>query len=465
MARTSKTKIGGESGEQGDRMIRAAASGAEAVSQAHSQLMAQGRYGSEQTMQTAKFAADSINQHQDRETQKQQFDSRMEQDASQFSQKMAQDESQFSRGLEQRESETELEAAKAGFEKGGGEQEPAGDRQAKLEAEMQKGQSQPKLGPLDPESQQRLSDTSKQPLEMDGQGRWRPTQERKELQARQQKREDFQADTERMRAHAYEQQVATSAQKALLAGDMKAYEEHAQILANVPNDRQKQYDRLVKGEVTVSDWADLAKEAADNPEPGLAADIAAKNFSPRVAAFVRAQVGLGALKAIVGSMGDTTKLKVDWTNPVMVQFQQMVQVDAMFMRANQALGQLGFIQSTDDKMRFLNVMAAAKVAAGMGRAPKGKASGGMGPATSPDQQGGGGGMAPTPMGPAHSTPPESRQGGIDAVRDARAGGASPQDALRAGQAADPTASGSYRHKPQQPQMRGRPDASYPGGPR
>jgi hypothetical protein len=446
MARTSKTKIG-DSGESSDRMMRAAASGAEAVSQARGQLLGQYREGAENARNLSQTASSLVQQHEDRQTQKEQFASKMELESAQ----MAQQESQFSRGLQQRESETELEAAKSGFEPNqGGQDEGAqggamagaqagaegGARAAQLEAEMAKGQGQPKIGALEPDAQQRLSETTKQPLEMDSQGRWRPTAERKSAQERAQKREDFQAETERIRARAYEQQVSVAAQKALMAGDMEAYEEHAQILANVPNDRQKQYDRLMTGKVSESDWSDIAKEAADNPEPGLAEDIKAQNFSPRVQAFMRTQVGKGSLKAIVGSLGDTTKLKIDWTNPVMVQFQQMVQTDAGFMRANPALGQLGFIQSTDDKMRFLNVMAAAKIMTGMGRAPRGKASGGMVPAT----EGGGGasaGGAPAELPPG-STQVPGRSEGAAAVRGARAGGASPQEALRAGQRVSPT---------------------------
>lgn len=418
MARTSKTKIG-DSGESNDRMMRAASSGAEAVQAAHNQLLAQGRAGAEQTMQTAQFAAGQVGQHMDRQQQ----------------------ESQFSRGLAQRESETELEAAKAGFEKDGG-------RAAQLEAEMQKGEGQPKLGALDPKSQQRLSEQTEQGLEMDAHGKWRPTQERKDAQARAQKREDFQADTERIRALAYRDQVGVAAQKALAAGDKDAYEENVARLVATPNDMQKRFDRMMKNEVHSTDWSELGQLAKGSEEmdPTLQADIKAQQFTPRVAAFVRAQVQKDALQSIVLSKGSTNKLDVDWTAPQMRAFQQEVASINDFMRSNPALGQLAFIKSTEDKMRFLNVLAASKVLMGMTQPPS--PSGGMMPAT----QAPSGGGAPAPGGgpelPPGSTQVPGRAEGAAAVRGARAGGASPSEALQQGQQVAPT--GRFGEQSQRP---------------
>jgi hypothetical protein len=386
MSRTSKTKIGGE-GESNDRMMRAASSGAEAVSQAHSQLLNQHRAGAEQATRSAAMVGQIEGQELDRDQQ-----------ATQFNQKMAQDESQFSRGLEQQKSATNLAGAKEGYEPANAEN-ASDEQKAGAEAEARQEQGQPAMGPLDPESQQRLQDATKQKLEMDGQGRWRPTQERKDEQARQQTRNDYKADTERMRAIAYKEQVATSAQKALRSGDTKAYDEHATQLANYPNDRQKQYDRMMKQDMNNNDWSELAKYA---DEPSVAADIKAKQFTPRVAQAMRALVGKESMEAIVGSMGDTSKLKVDWTNPVMQQFQQMVQAENQFLRANPSFGAFADIKSTEDKMRFLNVMAAAKVYGGMASAPN--PSGGMTPATTPQGQPGGGMQQPASAPLQHSQP-------------------------------------------------------------
>jgi hypothetical protein len=421
MARTSKTKIGAE-GESNDRMMRAASSGAEAVAQAHSQLLGQYRSGADQANQTAQVVGNQLNQHLDREQQGEQFGA-----------KMAQDESQFARGLEQRQSETELEGAKAGFE--------PNSREAQLEQEMQKGQGQPKIGPLDPESQERLTEQGSKKLEQDGtSGRWRPTEERTNNLERTQKREDFQADTERIRAMAYRDQVGVAAQKALAAGDKETYDAKAKELAAIPNGMQKRYDRLMKGDVNSNDWGELSQLARGGPDsdPTLMNDLKAQQFTPRVAAFVRAQVQKDALESIVLSKGNTSNLEIDWTAPKMREFQQQVTSLNDFMRSNPALGQLAFIRGTEDKMRFLNTMAASQVLLGLSRAPS--PSGGMAPATQGAPPGGGAPGGQQPMGPAHSTPAPGHQQGVDAVRGARASGATPQQALEAGQQAHHTQS-------------------------
>lgn len=386
MARTSKTVIGGGEGEQGDRMMRAASSGAEAVAQAHGQLLGQYRAGAEQANQTAQVGNQIVGQGLERNQQ-----------SEQFNQKMAEDKRQFDITAGQREDATQLEGAKAGFEKGG--KEGGDDRSAKLEAEMQKGEGQGQVGPLDPESQQRLNkQVGEQGVEMDAHGKWRPTAERTADKERIQKREDFQADTERMRALAYRDQVGVQAQKALAAGDKKTYEEKAKQLAQTPNDMQKRYDRMMKNDVNSNDWSDLSDLAkgSEQMDPTLQNDIKAQQFTPRVAAFVRAQVQKDSLMSVVLSKGDTSKLDVDWTAPKMREFQTEVNSINDFMRTNPALGQLAFIRSTEDKMRFLNVLAASKVLMGMTQTPS--PSGGMMPATQAPQ-----GAAPSagdvPQGP------------------------------------------------------------------
>lgn len=410
MARTSKTKIG-DSGESNDRMMRAASSGAAAVQQAHSELINSYQSGAQQANQNAQVANQVVGQGVERNQQQQQFE----------------------RTAQQRDEATNLEAAKAGFEK-----EPASDRQSRLESEMRQGAGQPQIGPLQPEDQQRLSDQASKKMEMEPSGRWRPTAEHAAEKEREQKREDFKADTERMRAISYRDQVGVSAQKALAAGDKAAYDEHTKELAATPNKMQKRYDKLMKGDVNSNDWSELTDMARGGPDsdPTLMADLKANSFTPRVAAFVRAQVQKDALTSVVLSKGSTKHLDIDWTAPKMREFTTQVANLNDFMRSNPALGQLAFIKDTGDKMRFLNVMAASQVLLGMTQAPS--PSGGMMPATAP---GGGGGAPPgsPEMGPpAGSTQVPGRAAGAAAVQNARAGGASPSDALRAGQQANPT---------------------------
>lgn len=409
MARTSKTVIGGGEGRQSERMMAAADSGNAARQRAHAQLMATEQNVQQQTAQMGGMVLGA------------------EQQAAQ----MEQQESQFSRQLDQRKSETELDAAKAGFE--------PNSREAKLQAEMDQGSQQGTLGPLDPESQQRLRDQTQQPMEMDRSGRWRPTKERTEQLERQQKREDFQADTERIRALAYKEQVGVSAQRAYAKGDMPAFEEAAKQSASYANSTQQLYDRVKKGEIDDSDWGGLEKAAAGSEavDPSLMQAIKARDFSsPRIQQFLRAQVQKDAIESIART-GSDEFLKIDWTLPKMREFLEARNAINDFNRANPALSQTAMITSTQDKMRFINMTAAWQVYMGMTRAPS--PTGGMLPATQapgqPQAQPGGGQQ---PMVPPGGTQVPLRDEGAQAVRDARAGGASPSEALQAGQRRNPT---------------------------
>lgn len=412
MARTSKTVIGGGEGRQADRMLAAADSGNAARQRAHAQLMATEQGVQQQTMQGAGMVLGAEQQARQEQIQQQQFD----------------------RTASQRDDALDLEAAKSGFERGGD------DRSAQLEAEMERGQGQPKLGPLDSESQQRLSDQGKQPMEMDSSGRWRPTKERTENMAREQRREDFKADTERVRALAYREQVGVSAQRAYAKGDMEQYEADAKKAASFANSSQQLYDRIKKGEIEDDDWAGLESEAmgSEQADPSLMQALKSRDIaSPRVQQFLRAKVQFDALSSIA-STGSDEFLKVDWTMPKMREFLAARNAINDFNRANPALSQTALIRNTQDKMRFINMTAAFQVMMGMTRAPS--PTGGMMPATqAPGQpqapQAGG----EEPMVPPGGTQVPLRDEGAQAVRDARAGGASPSEALQAGQRRNPTA--------------------------
>lgn len=415
MARTSKTKIGGGEGEQSDRMIRAAASGAEARSQAHGQLLNQYRAGADQANQTAQIAGQVIGQGEDR----------------------AQQASQFDRSMRQRESETDLDAAKAGFERGG--QEPQDSRAAKLEAEMQKGEGQPKIGALDSESQDRLKSQTEQGLEMDSHGRWRPTAERKSMQERTQRREDFQADTERIRAMAYKDQIGLQAQKAYAAGDMEGYDEKAKESASYANSSQKLYDRIKNGEINDEDWSAIEKTAkgSEDADPSLMEAIKGRDSGDRLLAHLRSRIQHDAITSIMRTGGAEEFLKIDWTMPKMREFIDTRNAINDFNRANPALSQTAMIRNTQDKMRFVNMTAAWQVYMGMGVTPS--PSGGMAPATAAPGQEGGQPGAQEQLVPPGGTQVPGREAGTNAVRDARSGGASPGQSLQVGQNQDPTA--------------------------
>lgn len=402
--------------------MRAASSGSEAVSQAHGQLMGQYRAGAENANQMAQIAGGAASKAAE----------------------MTQQEAHFSRGLEQRQSETNLEAAKAGFEpdtpKG------KGGRAEQLDAEMEKGQQQPgQIGPIDPESQKRLSDTTKEPLEMDGQGRWRPTAERKANTERTQKREDFQADTDRIKAITYRDQVGVSAQKAFIADDMEAFEENAKLESSHANDRQNQFDRLVKNGADVHDWDSLSKMTAELSafEPTAAADIAAKKFTPRLAASIKAMIGKEALSAIART-GTTKFLDIDMTNPKMIEFSNWREQISLYYAANPAMVP-SFVNSTQRKMFYINQQAAAQVLMGISQAPRGQGSGDSIPAMDPNAPPGeGAGPAAPPL--QHSQQDPRKQKAVEAIQGTRIGGGGSQEALQRGQQVDPT---GYRDQPGQ----------------
>ena len=411
MARTSKTVIGGGEGEQGERMMKAAAIGAEAQARGHRELMEQGRASQEQTLKAAGLAADVIGAGEQRKTQREQFDKEMK----------------F------REKGLDLEGAKAGYEfdegtppegpqgtaqarslpegerpfpQQGEEAGAPGSRSAQLEAEMQKGAQQGSLGPIGEQEQQNLQDQGGKKMEMDHRGRWRMTPEAAAAQQREAKRKDFEADTDRMRAFSYRQQTAQAAAKAQMEGDTKLYDEKAKELAGTANDRQKQFDRLMKSEnVSSEDWNDLAASAAEigGMDASLANDIQAKNFSDRVKQHLRARIGYDALSSIVDSQGSTKFLDIDQTNPQWQAFEQQRKEINMEMMGNQALSAMSSVRNTREKMDFLNVMAAGRVLMGMARTPAGK-----GPGMPPATQGPGEPGAPEEQ-PAAAPFPPSRQ--------------------------------------------------------
>lgn len=315
-------------GEQADRELRAAASGSEAVARAHAGVMNQYQAGAQQAQQLGDFAARTVGQGEQLKLQNDQLD---------------------------------LEAAEKGFERGGGSA-----REQALQQEMDRGAGQPAIGPLETESQNRLRMQGEKPLEMDG-GTWRPTAERRA----EMKRKNFEADTERIRAEAYRDQVAAQHAKADAAGDEKAADELAAELAGPANSGVKRFDRMMKGDVQDSDWADLADEAKGSEEvdPSLMQDISSKNFSPRVQQFARAQISVDAIKSIART-GTTDKLKVDWTAPQMRAFTEQVHhFNSLAKTMGPGFAQVFGINSVKSKMKLVNKLAANAVMAGMHTAP------------------------------------------------------------------------------------------------
>lgn len=423
MARTSKTVIGKGSGEQSDRMMRAATSGQAAISDAQNRLQREQHFQQQQSAQTSRDVVGIFERGSQKKEQTRQFDVQS---------------GQKDRQLDQAQDRTDLSAAQSGFKRGG--ESPGGARADQLTEDMARGAEQTGgglIGPLEADMQKRLVEQGKKPMEMGSDGVWSPTKERQQEKATEQKTSAFKADTERIRAIAYRDQVGVSAQKALAAGDRESYKTLAKQLAQEPNDFQKRFDRLMKGDVRDHDWSDMAKAAtgSEGADPTLMADIKEKNFSPRVMAFARSQVAKSTLESIVLSKGSTADLEIDWTGPKMIQFGDIRQANNSYMASNPVMQQVAFIRSTEDKMRFLNVLSAAQVLAGQTQAP------GMPTPSTEAPPEAGGAMAPPPLieqseGTARPGAPGA---GAEAITAARQSGATPQESLQAGQTAQPTA--------------------------
>jgi hypothetical protein len=350
MARTSKTTLNqGKS----DEMVRASAQGQQSVDNARAGLNQQQQFGVQQTNRMAADVGGLMGQHQDRQQQ----------------------QGQFNRQMQQREDETDLDAAKSGFQRKGG------DRAARLQEEMERGAQQGGVGALDPESQQRLQQQGAKPLE-DAGGKWVPTDERKQDA----QRKNFEADTDRIKAESYADQIGLQVQRAALKGERETAAKLSKTLAQPVNQSVESFDRLLnaemgEGAVKDSDWTDLEAAAAGGPDadPTLMADLQARKFTPRVQQFARAQISREAVKYIART-GDTGNLKVDWTAPMMRQFtEQVQQMNLMAKAMGPEFSRFAGINSIEDKMAFLNQQAAMAVYMGMGMAPGGDPTGGMPP--------------------------------------------------------------------------------------
>ena len=300
---------------------------------------------------------------------------------------------QFGQQMDLQQDRLDLEGAKAGFERGGGD-----SRAQQLEQEMARGAEQTGVGPLDPESQDRLRGQTSQGLEHEG-GKWRSTQEAKEQRDTANKLNAFKADTERVRAETYRDQVGLQVQRAQAAGKREEARALAKPMADGINGDVKKFDRFMNGTPTENDWSDLAKYAGESNQldPTLIEEIKNRNWGPRTQQFLRSHISRESLK-FVARTGMTGGLEVDWTAPPMRSFaEQAWQTNAMAKSLGPEFSQIAQIKSVEDKMEFVNTHAAMTVLTGMDQAQAPDPTQGMpgslgGPAPE-------GGMAEPPMDP------------------------------------------------------------------
>jgi hypothetical protein len=336
MARTNKTQIG-SSGESNDRMMRAAESGAAAKQHAHDQYLAQQRHGSAQALQQGQAAASQYaegRQLQQRDTQ-----------------------------LDQGQQQIDLEAAKSGFQRQG-----AGtDRMAKLKQEMDQGGSlgAGQEGPPTPEQQRRAEQMGK-PIEQSGSA-FVPT----EQGMAEQRRKSFSADTDRMRAESYQQQVQQSLLKAQATNDQEAIKNIKTNLMKPMESDANMLSEFVNGKANDSTWEKLSKMVEGNPDQALQQEVQSRVAGPRVRDILNQKIASSALKYISTTDGDLPDSKVvDYTNPHMVKFTNEVrEVGAMISQMSQQTGgqftQFLGLKNLNDKIRFQNALAARSVLGGL----------------------------------------------------------------------------------------------------
>lgn len=358
MARTSKTKIGSH-GEQAERTTRAAAQGAEFASRAHGELLQQYRTGQQQAMQGAELVSGMDERRKARNEQSRQFDAEMAQRREFETGRQALDQQQI-----------DLRAAEQGYQRTGATGSPLLDqRMQKLQSEMDRGAGQPgaggqpEVGPPTPE-QQRRADQMGKGVEMPGAHQpFVPTAEGKAAQ----RMERFKADTQRMQAEAYREQVKGQLLKAQLQGDEEGAKNLKANLMKPINSDAKLLEDFASGKFNDKSWDSVEAMVADVPDPELRREVEQKVPGPRLRSFLSAKVAFGALNYIKDTGGDMPDAKVvDFTSPQMQQFTGAVKQTAdLIGQMGAEFGQFLGLRTLNDKIRFQNEMAAKMVLSGM----------------------------------------------------------------------------------------------------
>lgn len=389
MARTTKTKIG-EHDRQYDREIRAAAQGSAQRSRAQEQLTGQRTQGVQQGMQMGQMAAGMAESGERMERQ--------------------------DRSLDISQSRLNLEAARSGFvpegdpraaQMGGqpgaqpapGQMGPpasaAEQRAQQLDQEMDRG-AQQGVAQRDPEEQQRTAEQASQGVEFDGQT-WVPSQSRVDAQRTQQATDAYKAQTARIRAEAYRAQVASQYEKAQVRGDKEAMASLKDKLRSPIQSGVNRLNRMMEGKAKPGDWEQLRENAP--PDPELQADLEAKQMTPRVRQHIETKTALDSLR-FIASTGDIPSGElVDFSSPIMQAFTERANKAKGLLQSAPHWGQIADIKSYEEKVRFLNHLAARELLA----------TGGGGLGTQFQPQGALGGMPPSAGGMAGPGGPEQQQ--------------------------------------------------------
>lgn len=353
----------GDKARQSQLMMQAASSGHAAVQDARNQVLSQHRAGAQQADQRAGMVGSQLEQSAARQQQ----------------------QGQFEKNLEQRQSETDLEARKAGFE-------PNNDRLSKLDQEMQRGADQPSIGPLETDAQDRLRTQGAQPMEQDpGSGRWRPTAERQQQTKANQELGTYKAQTERVRALAYQQQTAANYNKAQLKGETEVADQNYKTLLKPINQQSELFNSFMNDKMTDGQWSKLELDAKDviGMDPSLGEAIkqvrsgnadapvgkSGTTAAQRVVQFMRGKMDAMAISH-VEMTGRFDGLDVDWTSPKMQTFKEMQNyASGLAASFGPEFSRFCAINSIASKNEFVNRQAAIYTKYGMDQVLKADTSG------------------------------------------------------------------------------------------
>ena len=362
--------------------LNAASSGAALKQRAHEGVQRQHQAGQAQAAQTAQFAASSVAQDRQLDTQE-------------AGQKERERSNQSRENLAKRGQDIQM--ADKGLES---EVDP---RQQKLEEDMRRGEEQ-----------------GSKPLEFAGE-RIVPGEERKQKGAREQALDETKAETERIRANAYNRQVTAQANKAVASGNEKQFKDSLEKLGKPIQSNIATLNNAMSSDANKSQAAiqKLKQRYSDVQDPEVQQALESGFMNPALRRFMQNEI----MTANVKVMADTGELPVQDTSDIDFASPMMQAVQQFAGTATSVASALGIqADSWKERNRMIN-KAAASMALSLfsGQQNQGQM---VGPSQAgvPGAEGGGGPQeeggfgAPAPQqGPTDEqlTQPRQREEGYD----------------------------------------------------
>lgn len=295
---------------------------------------------------------------------------------------MAQQQGQFEQRLK-------LDEFRAGAER-------TPDRAQQLQQEMERGGQQTQG--LPPDQQKNIQEQAQKGMQTDDGYTYRPRADVLASQQAEQDRKAYEAQTKRMQARAYTEQVAQSWRKNIAAGEKEAAEKDYERLVGPLKSNIERMDRFFKGEERPADWSRIKEIVNREADPNMQPEVieAAKNESwdPRLSKFLQGYMAKQSMDIIAETgtipMARNGTPLVDMESPAYKRFEGLRHDYAgwMGMLTQNPIFTLIFGPMTlEEKNRMLNQGAARAVQMGLGREPDPGPMAGMEPSTLDAQAG------------------------------------------------------------------------------